>query len=631
MKLTTDPMELVSLVVSRGRAEEIASYLLHAGIFHPVDIRDIEGELAGLSAVQITQEYDRFERLQQRTAGLSRQMGIDLEPAADYAGLTYEGSEAELKRIDDELTARLVKKEELREAVKSDEGVLAQMPALLPFPLPQPSGYSMLFVALGTLEGKNLQVIERSLGAVPYVVYPLASQKTKVKVLFLGLRRDREILQKVLADAGWQEEDLERPAALSEEEQAALRERIETNRREIDTLDKDISAFKAGNKEELSRISAFAILNKSLAEAKRYAVATDKTVIFSGWVPAEDKERVFREAEGFSETVYVEARKPEETGVAKEDVPVRFGRNPLLKPFGLLVESYGVPRYGTLDPTVFTAISFVFMFGLMFGDLGQGLVFALIGTFLLWKNRNAVIRQFAALLFYCGMSAAVFGFLLGSCFGFEFHSAWSKPMEDVMGILRFSLYGGIVLISTGIVINIVNALRDRDYLRMLFDKSGLIGGLVYWSAIVVISRAMFERAAVPPALYTVIAVGLGALFLFPVVEFFVHRHKGATFFESFMESLLGLLEFGMGYLANTVSFVRMGAFALAHAALFLAVFQIAKMFQGPTNAAVIIFGNIGIMVLEGVVVSIQSLRLNYYEFFSRFFVAGKTLFKPLSV
>jgi V/A-type H+/Na+-transporting ATPase subunit I len=132
-------------------------------------------------------------------------------------------------------------------------------------------------------------------------------------------------------------------------------------------------------------------------------------------------------------------------------------------------------------------------------------------------------------------------------------------------------------------------------------------------------------------LYLVIAAGLGLLFIFPLVEFVLHRHKGASFVESFMESSLGLLEFGMGYLANTVSFVRMGAFALAHAALFLAVFQISKMFSGAATATVIILGNVGIMVLEGVVVGIQSLRLNYYEFFSKFFVGGKTVFKPLSV
>jgi V/A-type H+/Na+-transporting ATPase subunit I len=641
MKMTTDTMELVSLVVFKARAQEAGSYLLHAGFFHPVDIREVERELGSLSQLEIGQEFDRFDRLQQKTGGLARQLNVELAASRDIGGLTYDGSAAALKKIEDDVTDRQVRKEQLKEAIRVDQELLSRVRETLPFPIEQGREYSLLFVSAGRMEEKNIPVLERSLAGSAYVLYPFARTKTQVSALFLGLRRDREALQTVLTDVGWREEDAKGGQLLTEEAQAQMRERVSANGRRIAELDAEIAEFKHGRKEELSRIYSFCSLNKSLAEAKRYAVATDQTVIFSGWVPAENKQKILSEVAGMFDNSYIESRSVEETGVPKEDVPVRFGRNPLLRPFSLLVESYGVPRYGTLDPTVFVAISFVFMFGLMFGDLGQGLVFAAIGAFLL-KNKNSLLRQFAALLFYCGISSAVFGFLFGSVFGFEFHSAWEKPMEDVMGILRFSIYGGIALISVGIVINIVNALRDRDYVRALFDKAGLIAGIVYWCAIAVISRVMFERQMVPPAVYAVITAGAGLLFIFPMAEFFMHKHseplaknaEGAvhsSFTESFMESLLGMLELGMGYLANTVSFVRMGAFALAHAALFLAVFQIAKMFRGGESAAVIFFGNIGIMVLEGVVVSIQSLRLNYYEFFSKFFITGKTVFKPLSI
>ncbi len=630
MRLTTDSMELVSLVVFKSRAEEVASYLLHAGFFHPVDIRDVERGLGPLSLAQVSQDFDRFDRLQAKTSSLARQLGITLKASTEIRGLSFEGSEAALKRIEEGLTGLLVKKEELREAVKADETVLTKVIAGLPFAIPQEGAYSLLFVSRGSIEEKNLPVLERGLEQVPHVIYPFGRERTRIKALVIGVRRDRETLRGVLADAGWQEEAQAGPG-LSEEEQAWIRTRIAERKEEAARIDAAIEEFKGANSKELSSIYSFCALNKSLAEARRYAVLTDRTVIFSGWVPAQEKQRLLSGVAAFAEA-YIEAKRPEDTGVAREDVPVRFGRHPFLAPFTMLVESYGVPRYGTLDPTVFVAMSFIFMFGLMFGDLGQGLVFALLGLLLL-KNRNAGLRQSATMFLYCGLSSAVFGFLEGSVFGFEFPSLWEKPMEDVMGILRFAIFGGIAIISAGIVLNVVNALRDRDYLKAFFDRAGVVGGFVYWSAIVVITRVMFERRPAPSVLYAVIAAGLGLLFLFPMVEYFLHkRHKKeGSFFESFMESLLGLLEFGMNYLANSVSFVRMGAFALAHAALFLAVFQIAKMSHGAASAGTIIAGNIAIMVLEGVVVSIQSLRLNYYEFFSKFFVAGKTAFTPLSV
>jgi len=106
------------------------------------------------------------------------------------------------------------------------------------------------------------------------------------------------------------------------------------------------------------------------------------------------------------------------------------------------------------------------------------------------------------------------------------------------------------------------------------------------------------------------------------------------FLETFMESVINLLEIVMGYLANTVSFIRVAAFALAHAGLFLAIFQLAGLSgknQHLVSGIILILGNILIVLLEGLVVTIQSLRLNYYEFFSRFFVSAGREYRPLTL
>jgi len=124
------------------------------------------------------------------------------------------------------------------------------------------------------------------------------------------------------------------------------------------------------------------------------------------------------------------------------------------------------------------------------------------------------------------------------------------------------------------------------------------------------------------------------LFLKPLVDIFAGRaHEGV--FVLLMETVIDMMEIVMGYLANTVSFIRVAAFALAHAGLFMAIFELSKLLKdvgsGFVSLLIIIGGNILVLLLEGMVVGIQSLRLNYYEFFSKFFVSGKNVYKPLSV
>jgi V/A-type H+-transporting ATPase subunit I len=302
----------------------------------------------------------------------------------------------------------------------------------------------------------------------------------------------------------------------------------------------------------------------------------------------------------------------------------------------MLIESYGLPRYGTIDPTVFTAISFLIMFGAMFGDIGHGLVLMIVGMFLGRKKATEQLKQAKALLLYCGGSSIVFGILYGSVFGFEFKSLWLKPIENIMEVFKLSVYLGIGMISLGVVFNIINSLRDKNYAKALFDKSGLIGGIIYWAAIGLITKMLVSQAPVSAGYALVIGIGVIALFLFPLVECVMHK-KMDHFLEAFMESLVGILEVFMGYLANTVSFIRVAAFALAHAGLFIAIFNLAKIVHSPDSMGGImaglveVFGNILVICLEGLVVSIQAVRLNYYEFFSKFFIAGKRMYKPLSL
>jgi V/A-type H+-transporting ATPase subunit I len=245
-------------------------------------------------------------------------------------------------------------------------------------------------------------------------------------------------------------------------------------------------------------------------------------------------------------------------------------------------------------------------------------------------------RRFGTLMLYCGISASVFGVLYGSAFGFEFRSLWIKPMEQIMLAFKYGVFFGIGMISLGIVINVINAFFDRNYAKAIFDKAGLIGGVIYWAAIGLVSKVFFSAERDTGMYLLIVFAGVGALFLYPMIENMFFKKHGSVG-EAFIESMINILEIFMGYLSNTVSFIRVAAFALAHAGLFLAIFSLSQASAKQPGVGtmvswlVIVGGNVLVVCLEGLVVSIQSVRLNYYEFFSKFFIAGKQVYKPLSL
>ncbi len=638
--ITPAPMELLSFVVLKEKLEEVSHRLLKLGNFHPVDIRLIEDKIKGLSSAQLEKESQELESLQSKIKDALRKLKLRPEPAyiKEIPGSSYAEAEKQLGDLERELTPLLGRKEELNAEISTNEAILAQVREHFPFALRNNSFYSFIEVSTGKVEEKNIVVLERSLQGVPHVVYVFGKENSRVLALLIGLRRDRLLINKILKDIAWEEADFSKDAGyLSKEAQKSFLLKIEDSKKKLLEAEEEIKRLGARYREGLLQANAFAGMKKSLLETQKYFCLTEKTALFSGWVPRDEKEKIISEIKSMSEVSYIESMSPERLGIPKEEIPVRFQHGALVKPFELLIDAYGIPRYGTIDPTIFVAFSFLIMFGAMFGDLGQGLVLAFLGLFIGFRKRrsSALTRQTGTLIFYCGSSSAIFGLLYGSVFGFEFNSLWLKPMNNLMGIFRAGILLGIIMITLGIIINIINSFRDKDYAKAVFDKAGLIGGLVYWAAIGLISKKFFTSGKISPVYFYLILSGLSALFLYPLIDnLFIRKHGGL--FDSFMESAVNILEIFMGYLSNTVSFIRVAAFALAHAGLFLAIFTLARLAGESSGMGsffswmIIIGGNILVVCLEGLIVSIQSLRLNYYEFFSKFFISGKRMYKPLS-
>jgi V/A-type H+-transporting ATPase subunit I len=631
-------MEFVSMVVFKDKIEDVFSRLVKLGIFQPVDIRKIEEEVSSLTSLEIEKESAELQALEISFREISRKLNLSIVSSRDIESFSIEGVKEIFKQLEEKLSAIISERQDLVGELKTTESMFAQIRDYFVFPLKRGAYYTFLQVNLGKVDEKNMPVLERSLKEIPHLFYPIRKQDASVVTLTIGLRRDRAVIEKILKDVAWREMDFpENANELSGDVENKLKEKIEGCKKRIVELDQLIKKQAQENQGTLSKIRAFIVLKKSLIEAKKYSYATDKTVILSGWVLHKDRDKVTNEIKSIAGVSYIEKKRAEDLNIAKEDIPVRLEHNAIFKPFELLINSYGIPRYGTIDPTIFVAISFLIMFGAMFGDLGQGLSLVFIGL-LIKRAKNIKIKQASTLLVYCGISSAIFGALYGSVFGFEniIPAIWIRPMENIFEVFKISVLFGIIIITLGILVNVINALRDKNYIKALFDKSGLITGIVYWLAIAFVSKLFVAEKNIPPIYLILILAGLSLIFLKPVIEIiFKKKKEKESLFVSFMESLVDILEIIMGYLANTVSFIRIAAFSLAHAGLFLAIFELSRLLKDvggvPLSALVIILGNILIVLLEGMVVSIQSLRLNYYEFFSKFFVSGKHAYKPLTM
>lgn len=340
-------------------------------------------------------------------------------------------------------------------------------------------------------------------------------------------------------------------------------------------------------------------------------IAVDESYILQGWVPAGEKER-FQNALSNSGIEFSDPG-----GIA----PVLLKTPKLFQPFEELIENFSYPSYTEMNPTVLFAFTFLTMFGMMFGDIGHGAILVAIGYLLL--RTGSKHKVLSKIMISSGLSAVMFGFLYGSVFGFHHilpHLLFS-PMEDINTILLFSLVVGVSIITLSITLNIFSRYRENNIYHLFFGSGGLLWLIVYWFLIGIAIKINIYDLSVRVELYIVGAI-LTVLFIM-----FLYKSKNIT--KTVIETAMEVME----YATNTVSFIRLGAFTLSHAALFLALFSIADIISKSTHEGVgywltIVLGNIIIIVLEGVVVTIQTLRLEYYEFFKRFYRGGGEKYQP---
>ncbi len=369
-----------------------------------------------------------------------------------------------------------------------------------------------------------------------------------------------------------------------------------------------------------------------LEEARSSLSRTGRMSLIHGWVPANRAEETTAAiSEATSGAAFVKLEDP----TLQDDPPVRMENKGILRSFELLTKLRGTPDYREIDPTPIMAVLFTVMFGLMFGDVGNGLALAIIGVILLRLQRDflkipaSAVRRLGGIILACGVSSMVFGILFGEAFLFEglIHPLLFSPFHNQSAILSVVLIFGVLQIALGLVLKIINMIKKRNLHKAVF--SGIT--LIYYVVGVLLAIRYIENMSftvfTENLVLTVSAVGLLALiFFFPLIEGLFEGEVKIV--ERLLKGFAEFIETFISFLTNSISYVRLAAFAIAHGALGLSAAILAQTIGLPLSYALM---NFLVIVIEGLAILIQSMRLTYYEFFTKFYSGGGLPYRPFTL
>ena len=485
------------------------------------------------------------------------------------------------------------------------------------------AGQGLLDIRIGSIPTDNLARLREVLALSNHLILDAsaASDNGTLRIVIAGSRDNADVLDSVLLAAAYQ------PLAIPEtfdDNPDALRAELADRRADLERQrehwQQRMATWLAENAGQLQLARRLLEAAEPYAHLHGAARTRGPLAALQGWIPGSQLGRV--EAllqQKLSQPFLLESRHPRAD--ERHLVPVPVKEHGILKPFSTLVQQYGVPRFGEFDPTLLFAVTFAGMFGMMFGDIGHGAVILITGILL--RRR---LHSFTYLFVLAGASAMLFGWMYGSIFGVEhwIQPLWIAPMSDPIYMLTVALGWGVAFLTLGSAIAISNRLLSGDHAGAFFASGGVLPLILYFALLGGLINLVQGNGF--PMVAT--AVSVTTLILLIAYQWL---SSDAPYGERIMITVIETYEIINGYATSSLSFLRVAAFSLNHVALSLAVFTLADTMGDVGHWVVIILGNLFVIVLEGFIVAIQTLRLEYYEGFSRYFYGDGKPFRPLRV
>ena len=654
----TAVMRLLELMVLKEDISKVIEYIGKAKCFQ------FDSDLQESSSISNPQK-DIFDKLQ-----LVRNY-LDIKDVEDYGNDFSLPTEQDISRSQIILDAidNLKKRETdaTEEKKRIDDAYKEALSfANLKVPYSQLDHLSFLSLRIGKIDPSVFDELAFSVGTRGIII-PLGDDKSKI--LAASSKKGRFALDSELKKYGFVALEIpENFKGIPDDVLATMQIETEKAKELLESIQQERKNFADTHKDELISLLRHYSVGMQVQAVQEKLESTQLVYRITGWIPLANSREVMNDLDELTEgRIAIRQFNPNEVPSVKsgrEKVPVKLNHGKIVANFDRMIFSYGSPLYGTIDPTPFVAFFFTLLFGLMFGDAGQGLVFLILGILMTTK----VIKNFPVLgagfgpIFICiGISSTIMGILTGEFFGNgEILEPVSRFLKGLFGdtshgpilhlmpsassidklfyFLLFTMGIGFIINSVGLVINIINNFSLGRIGKAIFSKTGICGTIFFWYVVYVAIKALVFKSPVGVFDFVVLGICLLGIFFSEPLTHLVEGHRPIMengLVATLVEGVVELLEVVSSYLSNSVSFLRVGAFALAHAVLGYIIFTMTSLIQsnggwGGTagSIAVSIFGNLLVIVLEGMIVAIQVVRLQYYEFFSKFFTETGREFEP---
>lgn len=476
----------------------------------------------------------------------------------------------------------------------------------------------------GTVPTKNLEEINRKIDNIDAIYFELKREEEYTWILYLTTE---EFLGKV--DSFFNVQDFERiwlpkeASGTPEEFINQIEKNIKENLTKIDKEKEELRNLRIDAKEILIGAYKQLLLYENVNILKKYIVHDQNgTFYIVLWVSKDNVENIKSILSNYKNVDY-------DIFDDDEDIqaPTKLKNIKIFRPFETLIKMYGVPNSKEIDPTGLVALTAFIMFGFMFGDVGHGLVIFILGLIL--AKRKASLGPVLAI---GGISSIIFGVLYGSVFGKEdiIKPILISPMDNIQTMLISGIAVGSIFILIAMIFNIINGIKNKDLQKCLFDKNGISGFLLYGLILADVAVYFLKgQMLIPINVIVIVSIILILLILFGDTISSKLEKKKEQAKTPMVEKIFEIIEMTLSFASNTISFLRLAAFAINHVGLCMAVYLLADMSSGVGNIAIAIIGNIVVIALEGLIVGIQVLRLEYYELFSRFYEGNGREFKSI--
>lgn len=625
MLSTPITMKKLSLYMVDTDAQKAAMTLAQMAVIHPLENLDDKLPLADFPAAPYFEVYHNLNSRFGKIVGfIDQPFNSDIE-AVEIVTLN------QLQDLDEELKLLWSQVSDIEERLRRQSeklhviGHLAsslQKFASLDLDLSRLRRQSQfLRIDVGTVPAANFDQLKQALSLAHFMVKPFYLGDGIQHVVVFGASQQHDDLLELLKSADFRglsipEEFSGSPSELKVDMQQQQRQVND----EISELNRRLSALLSENRPRLQKAHDLLICAKPYATLASVLKGRGGLVFLQGWIPAHCDQEIRRRLDhNLQLPFHIEFSSPEIEEF--DSVPSLLRKSWLLQPFQNLVKNFGMPGYREVDPSALFALSYILMFGMMFGDIGHGSVI-LLGSLLLYRRYPA----YSIVGALAGISSTGFGFVYGSIFGYEeiIPALWMSPMHAPSLVLVVAVIWGAGFLLIANLLAIRNYLATAEYQQAFYSSKGM-AGMVFYLAALYAGYQVFTLGTL--GWFEMLCLTAPML----VIMQFQWRQSpaGVMLMERTLVVFIEALEHIISNVSGTLSFLRVAAFSLNHIALAAAVFSIAGMMDFFGHWMTVVLGNIFIIVLEGAIVAIQCLRLEYYEGFSRFFGGKGKPFEPL--